>query len=382
MPREIEVLHIEDNQSFADLVSDYIGIHYEHIKIQTLYDPDSALEFIQKGDVDCVVSDYNLPGTNGIEILQKIRETDSEIPFILFTGKGSEEVASDTISSGGTDYLQKGGGTEKYDILANRITNYADQYFTNQSLKKRTKQLQRREEQLKQKNSVLETLIDSLPVGILVEGTDGEILHANEQLLDIISSELCPMDILGRDCSKVAEEVKGSFANPERFIKRAATLLESGEPVIGERIELSDRRIIRRDFIPYSRPNRQANLWMFRDITEEEVTTSSMDNLLGAVAQASEGIAVVRTDDTYDYVNTKYAEIVGYESPEELRDKKWQTIHSKKAIEKINTEVYSIVEEHGHWEGKITEVIDGEPNKYHVSITQLDNEWRLIICRP
>lgn len=79
-------------------------------------------------EVDCIVSDYDMPRQNGLEFLNTIRGDYPELPFILFTGKGSEEVASKAISAGVTDYLQKGPGTEQYSLLANRIKNAVAQY--------------------------------------------------------------------------------------------------------------------------------------------------------------------------------------------------------------------------------------------------------------
>lgn len=52
-----------------------------------------------------------------------IRQHYPDLPFILFTGRGSEEIASDAIAVGVTDYLQKGTGTDQYEVLANRIEN-------------------------------------------------------------------------------------------------------------------------------------------------------------------------------------------------------------------------------------------------------------------
>ncbi len=52
---------------------------------------------------------------DGIEFLEAVREGHRDLPFILYTGKGSEEVASDAISAGVTDYLQKGSGTDQYN---------------------------------------------------------------------------------------------------------------------------------------------------------------------------------------------------------------------------------------------------------------------------
>jgi CheY-like chemotaxis protein len=64
-----------------------------------------------------------MPGKDGIEFLQAVREAYPDLPFVLFTGKGSEAVASDAISAGVTDYLQKQSGTEQYELLVNRIRN-------------------------------------------------------------------------------------------------------------------------------------------------------------------------------------------------------------------------------------------------------------------
>jgi DNA-binding NtrC family response regulator len=58
-----------------------------------------------------------------LEFLDRLRQHRSELPFILFTGKGNEEIASEAITAGVTDYLQKETGTDQYRVLANRIHN-------------------------------------------------------------------------------------------------------------------------------------------------------------------------------------------------------------------------------------------------------------------
>ncbi|MFB6311944.1 MAG: PAS domain S-box protein, partial [Salinirussus sp.] len=65
---------------------------------------------------------------DGLEFLETVRDEHPELPFILFTGQGSEEVASDAITAGATDYLQKGSGTDQYELLANRIVNAVEKY--------------------------------------------------------------------------------------------------------------------------------------------------------------------------------------------------------------------------------------------------------------
>jgi DNA-binding NtrC family response regulator len=78
--------------------------------------------------LDCVVSDYDMHGLTGLELLEAVRAVDPDVPFILFTGKGSETIASRAISEGATDYLQMTSGTDQYTMLADRIENAVETY--------------------------------------------------------------------------------------------------------------------------------------------------------------------------------------------------------------------------------------------------------------
>jgi PAS domain S-box-containing protein len=69
----------------------------------------NALDMILSGSFDIVVSDYHMPGMSGMDLLRAYREKGQNIPFILFTGKGREEVVIEAINEGATFYLQKGG---------------------------------------------------------------------------------------------------------------------------------------------------------------------------------------------------------------------------------------------------------------------------------
>jgi PAS domain S-box-containing protein len=119
----ITVLHVDDNSNILNLTEDFLEREDNEFVIETATSADNGLDRIRDSTPDCVVSDYDMPGKNGIEFLQSVREEYPDIPFILFTGKGSEAIASEAISAGVTDYLQKKSGAEQYELLANRITN-------------------------------------------------------------------------------------------------------------------------------------------------------------------------------------------------------------------------------------------------------------------
>jgi len=116
---EIHVLHVDDETEFLAVASERLERADEGLSVETEDDPITALDRL--GDVDCVVSDYQMPGIDGLRFLEAVRDDHPELPFILFTGEGSEEVAADAVSAGATDYLQKRPGTEQYVLLANRV---------------------------------------------------------------------------------------------------------------------------------------------------------------------------------------------------------------------------------------------------------------------
>ena len=126
----IRVLHVDDNPQLGRVFCDFLVEKSDRIEAETVADPSNALDRVVAGEVDCVVSDYDMPDMDGIELLEAVREEYADLPFFLFTGKGSEEVASAAIAAGATGYLQKGRGTDQYAVLANRVENAVDQYRT------------------------------------------------------------------------------------------------------------------------------------------------------------------------------------------------------------------------------------------------------------
>ena len=128
MAASIRVLLVDDDPSLADLMANQLGELREEFSIRVETDPNEALEAVDDGGIDCVVSDYHMPEMTGLELLRYVRQMEPDIPFILFTARGSEEIASEAVSEGVTDYFRKRRGGEQWRVLANRIENAAARY--------------------------------------------------------------------------------------------------------------------------------------------------------------------------------------------------------------------------------------------------------------
>jgi len=145
----IRILHVDDDSDFAEVAASFLERADERFVVETATSARAGLDCLARTDVDCIVSDYDMPGMNCIAFLETVREDYPDLPFVLFTGKGSESVASEAISAGVTDYLQKEVNTEQYELLANRIGNVVDAHRSRELLAERTRRL--------------ETLISNLP---------------------------------------------------------------------------------------------------------------------------------------------------------------------------------------------------------------------------
>jgi PAS domain S-box-containing protein len=110
--------------------------------VRTAHSAKVAVDQLPYADVDCIVSTYELPDKTGLEFLKTVRVEQPNLPFILVTAKGSEEIASEAISSGVTDYVQRQGDCQ-YTVLANRIRNAVSQYRTERELEERSDWYQR-----------------------------------------------------------------------------------------------------------------------------------------------------------------------------------------------------------------------------------------------
>jgi len=90
--------------------------------VDTITSAIVAIERLNRERYDAIVSDYQMPEMDGIEFLKNVRASGNTTPFIIFTGKGREEVVIEALNEGADFYLQKGGEPKaQFTELANKI---------------------------------------------------------------------------------------------------------------------------------------------------------------------------------------------------------------------------------------------------------------------
>lgn len=104
----ITILYIDDEPALLEIGKRFLERSGE-FQIITAVSGEEALGIIRSRPVDAIVSDYQMPEMDGISLLKEIRSRYPDLPFVLFTGKGREEVVIEAIDNGADFYLQKGG---------------------------------------------------------------------------------------------------------------------------------------------------------------------------------------------------------------------------------------------------------------------------------
>ena len=132
----IHVLHVDDDSSFLE-VSKQILRWKTTLKLIMSASVDEAFEKIEKANYDAIVSDYEMPQKNGLEFLKELRDQNNQIPFILFTGKGREDVAVKALNLGADSYINKNGSPETvYGELADAINKTVERKKSRELLAK------------------------------------------------------------------------------------------------------------------------------------------------------------------------------------------------------------------------------------------------------
>ena len=121
MAETIRVLYVDDEPSLLEIGKLFLEREGTFI-VDTLTSVSEALTWLNTKRYDAILSDYQMPEMDGITFLKQIRTSGNATPFIVFTGRGREDVVIEALNNGADFYIQKGGEPKsQFAELSNKI---------------------------------------------------------------------------------------------------------------------------------------------------------------------------------------------------------------------------------------------------------------------
>jgi PAS domain S-box-containing protein len=182
MSGRIHVLYVDDEPDLLEIGKLFLEQSGEFtVEIRT--SAQDGISRLKDRAFDAIISDYQMPEMNGIEFLRSARSSGNAIPFILFTGRGREEVVIEAINNGADFYIQKGGDIKaQFAELAHKIR---------QAVSRR-----RSETALADSEQRLADIIGFLPDATFAIDTNGTVIAWNRAMEEMTGTAAA--DILGK----------------------------------------------------------------------------------------------------------------------------------------------------------------------------------------
>jgi len=204
------VLYVDDEPGLLELAKLFLEETGE-FSIETLTAASAAIVRLERQKYDAIISDYQMPVMDGIAFLTAVRGSGNTTPFILFTGRGREEIVIQAINNGADFYLQKGGEpTAQFAELAHKIRQAVTRRKAQDDLRAAYEQIAAAEEELRsqydelaaserrirENEKMFRELFDMVPLSCTVTDKDGRYILVNRNFED--TSGFSSSEVIGK----------------------------------------------------------------------------------------------------------------------------------------------------------------------------------------
>jgi PAS domain S-box-containing protein len=301
------ILFVDDEPSLCDLVKVFLK-RYGILEIDTALSAHSALQMHAKSRYDVIISDYQMPEMDGIAFLKVLRTRGDDTPFIIFTGRGREEVVIEAFRAGASFYLQKGGDPKsQFTELANAV----HLVFSRKQMEEALRESERRYREF------FSTSRDS----VFITSPEGEWIDFNDAIIEMF----------GYDSREEFSKVPVASIYAEEGARSAFTALVESKSYVKEhpvRGRKKDGTIIDGliTVVPVRNPDSSVKMFIgtIRDVTDqkraERALQESEEKYRTLTENAPVGILTCDTTGRITYLNPKVLEFLGSPSEEKTKE--------------------------------------------------------------
>lgn len=362
-----KILHIDDNELDLQLVSLSLQKRDPGIQISTATDGREGLEKRHGIQPDVIVSDYQMPGMSGLELLKQIRETGDRTPFIFLTGQGNESLAIEALRAGADDYFTKEEGFAHYERLLASINRLAEMYRQIRLRNEAEDMLRQSEERFRLASLAAADLIYEWYVDddrLVWIGDVYSLLGYSGEELGTTASEFIrlihPDDVQNAiDIISTRKESTEQFTIEYRIRDKRGKWLSfhvRGLPVIGA--------------------NGRPVKWVgaATDVTEQREYEEKLEFQSQLLDQIHDAIIATDLEGTITYANAEEARLLGRDV-EDLIGSSISTLGDEPDRGATQNEILTSTIEKGSWSGEVVNTTGkGERLLLHCSTTTINNK--------
>lgn len=294
------VLYVDEDKAVREQVVTVLETDYE-FTVQVAGSVEEGEQVFEEHNVDCVVSEFELPDEDGLTFLEWVRADNPYLPFVLFTADGSEAVASRAISGSVTEYVQKSEDPDQFRALGEQLEEAVESYRNIQSLLESGEQYR--------------TVVENTHEGVYVYQGSG-FVYVNDRI----------PELTGYDVGELADIEIWEVLHPEdrdrvqEFARKRATSDETAPSTYTARIIRKNGEVRHCEFAVQSITYRgeHAALGSVRDITNRIERERRLERFETMVQASGDPMYTLDETGNFTYLNDRLCEISGYERTELL----------------------------------------------------------------
>lgn len=182
------ILYVDDNALDRELVRHALLNADQAYKIVEASSQEEFDDAVTQGPYDAVLSDFDICGFQGLQVLARVKELWPEVPVIIVTGTGTEEIAVEAMKSGAADYIIKSPkAIERLPgALANTLNAAGEKRARNQA-----------ERELKESEARFHRAVEEAPVPVMIHAEDGEVLAVSHVWLSVTGYSIEQVSTVG-----------------------------------------------------------------------------------------------------------------------------------------------------------------------------------------